>query len=217
MAKIRDFPFKIPPSYPTHDHKPQRRFSRHYYLTFKDSGIQLRGKTCAVVIILDAAPYASTFTFVRWRICNPMTQRAIDGQFIYFVTTITADRVWLFETPEIAHRLYKDIHEACRTCGFTLFAFCIMPDHAHLLVRKDGTITLSVLMKTIKGRFSFSMRRGQLWQPRSNFRIIDQENYFWNVISYIKYNFQKHALHERFSRYPYVYLSGHAINNLTAY
>lgn len=145
-----------------------------------------------------------------------MTQRAIDGQFIYFVTTTTADRVWLFETPETAYRLTKNIREACRTCGFTLFAFCIMPDHVHLLVRKDNVMTLSVLMKTIKGRFSFSMRRGQLWQPRSNFRIIGNEDYFWNVISYIKYNFKKHGLHERFSRYPYVYINGHAIKNLTA-
>jgi putative transposase len=146
-----------------------------------------------------------------------MTQRAIDGQFIYFVTTTTADRVWYFESLETTYLLTRNIHEACRTYGFTLFAFCIMPDHLHLLVQKNNAVTLSVLMKTIKGRFSFSMRRGRLWQPRSHFRIIDQEDYFWNVISYIKYNFQKHALHERFSRYPYVYIiNGQALHNLTA-
>lgn len=142
-----------------------------------------------------------------------MTQRAIVGPYVYFVTTNTTSWRWVFDSKEKSHWLATIIHNACREYEFTIFGFCILPNHFHLLVYKRSQKTLSVLMKAIKGRFSYSMRSGRLWKPRFNFRIITGESYLDAVIRYIKYNYKKMHLDDSYGQPPYVYIDHKNIMN----
>lgn len=65
-----------------------------------------------------------------------MTQRAIDGDYIYFVTANVQDRRWFFVEPEKAENLGQAVQTSCRMKKFELLAYCILPNHFHLLVRK---------------------------------------------------------------------------------
>lgn len=65
-----------------------------------------------------------------------MTQRAIDGNCVYFVTANIQDRQWFFVTRERAATLGQTIVTCCRLKKFDLLAYCILPNHVHLLVRK---------------------------------------------------------------------------------
>jgi hypothetical protein len=65
-----------------------------------------------------------------------MTQRAIDGNFVYFVTANVKDRRWYFVLPELANKLGQAIQTCCHMKRFELLAYCILPNHIHLLVRK---------------------------------------------------------------------------------
>lgn len=65
-----------------------------------------------------------------------MTQRAIDGEYIYFVTANVQDRRWYFVTDERAGKLGQAIQTCCRMKAFDLLQYCILPNHMHLLVRK---------------------------------------------------------------------------------
>lgn len=65
-----------------------------------------------------------------------MTQRAIDGDYFYFVTTLVKNREWFFIQPDRADALGRVITKACKLKHFDLFAYCILPNHVHLLVRK---------------------------------------------------------------------------------
>lgn len=67
-----------------------------------------------------------------------MTQRAIDGNYIYFVTTNVHQGRWFFYTTEKAARLGQAIQACCRMKHFDLLAYCILLNHLHFLVRKLG-------------------------------------------------------------------------------
>jgi REP element-mobilizing transposase RayT len=65
-----------------------------------------------------------------------MPQRAIDGEYIYFVTANVKDRRWYFVNPERSMKLSQAIQTCCVMKRFELLAYCILPNHVHLLVRK---------------------------------------------------------------------------------
>lgn len=131
-----------------------------------------------------------------------MTQRAIDGFFLYFVTSNTTFRERLFDTSDKAAFFGNLLRQLCKQYDFVFFGYCILPDHVHFLVYKNGRTTLSRLMNIVKGRFLRDMEPGRFWQPRFNFRIIDNERRLANTLQYIQYNFQKHGLVDRFGRPP---------------
>lgn len=65
-----------------------------------------------------------------------MTQRAIDGDYLYFVTANVQNGRWYFVTAERAAKLGQAIRTCCRMKGFDLLQYCILPNHMHMLVRK---------------------------------------------------------------------------------
>ena len=65
-----------------------------------------------------------------------MTQRAIRGEYLYFVTANVQNRRWFFVTPERAEKLGQAIRTCSKLKQFDLLAYCILPNHVHLLVRK---------------------------------------------------------------------------------
>ncbi|MFH0828869.1 MAG: transposase [Candidatus Kerfeldbacteria bacterium] len=135
-----------------------------------------------------------------------MTQRAIDGQHIYFVTTNTAFGLLHFTASKTAVRFSRVLRRSCIQYDFALFGFCVLPNHVHLLVRRNGRYSLSKLMNIVKGRYSILLRQGRFWQPRFNFRIIDSDLRFNRTVEYIRYNFRKTELPERYGKPPWVYI-----------
>lgn len=66
-----------------------------------------------------------------------MSQRRIyQDEYPYFVTTNTRNRKPFFDDIRYAQLLHKIILEACKMKDFLVYAFCVMPDHLHLLVGK---------------------------------------------------------------------------------
>lgn len=60
----------------------------------------------------------------------------INEQAILFITTNVKNRRWYFVTPERAASLGQAIQTCCDLKGFELLAFCILPNHVHMLVRR---------------------------------------------------------------------------------
>lgn len=200
-----------------------------------------------------------------------MTQRAIDGDCIYFVTTNVSHGRWFFDEPTRAPKIGQAIQTCCQMKHFDLLAYCILPNHVHLLVRKlrvDETsgssslprphrtrgrvlcgggeieladipgeandiflfphrrrprlrcprsrpsperFSLSQLMHSIKSTFAHSLSQGRFWHRRFHFRIIETEEYFANVIEYIRFNYRKMNLPERYGQPPFVFMDEGAI------
>jgi len=86
------------------------------------------------------------------------------------------------------------MHDYRRTLGVALHAWCLMPNHVHLLLTpQDDPRTLSMLMQRIAQRATrrWNARRdvaGSLWEARFKSRVIDTEQYLLDCCRYIELN-----------------------------
>lgn len=71
-----------------------------------------------------------------WRRSSRMPFSDIHDNDILFITTNVKNRRWYFVFPKRAERLGQAIQTCCQIKGFELLAYCILPDHVHLLVKK---------------------------------------------------------------------------------
>jgi hypothetical protein len=56
------------------------------------------------------------------------------GRYRYFLTFCTRDRLPVFEEGEIAEQTLAQFRRTSTLERFAILAYCLMPDHAHLLV-----------------------------------------------------------------------------------
>lgn len=73
-----------------------------------------------------------------------------------------------------------------------IYAYCIMPNHLHLMVRGDLRL-ISTYMRKIEGSYAayYNMSRervGAVFQGRFKSECIETESYFWNCLNYIHNN-----------------------------
>jgi putative transposase len=88
--------------------------------------------------------------FVRKR--NRLPRSYYVGQNWYFVTACTRERRPLFSQRQLVETLLDILQAKCCSSSFNVYAYCFMPDHAHLeLVGVSGTSDLIVLLHDVKG------------------------------------------------------------------
>lgn len=132
-------------------------------------------------------------------------QKAESG--IYHVMLRGIDRQLIFEDAEDYLR-FLDIVQECRDlCDFKLYAYCLMGNHVHLLlkVQNDG---LETIFKRIGGRYVYYynvkyQRIGHLFQDRFKSEPVDDDAYFLTVLRYIHQNPVKAKLCSKVEDYPF--------------
>ena len=68
-----------------------------------------------------------------------------------FITFSTYRRLNLFGTAELRDVFRNQLEKAKSVYGFELYAWVLMPNHAHLLVRESETGDVSGLLRSLKG------------------------------------------------------------------
>lgn len=102
----------------------------------------------------------------------PMTQRhPIQNDVTMLVTTCTHGRVPYFSDPSLAREAIDALYRTQAIRPFFLFAFSVMPDHVHLLVRVPAPETISKIMLTWKTATVTSIGIPKLWQKRYHIRF----------------------------------------------
>ena len=109
----------------------------------------------------------------------------------------TRDRLPLVE-PEMERRLYRYVTQVCEDDKCPVLAIGGMPDHVHLLVNYAATISMSDLMRHVKGgssRFvSDILCPGQWFQWQASYGVFCVEpNNQTNLIAYIANQKHHHA------------------------
>lgn len=132
-------------------------------------------------------------------------QKAESG--IYHVMLRGIDRQLIFEDPEDYLRFLDIVQECHEICEFKLFAYCLMGNHVHLLlkVQNDG---LETIFKRIGGRYVYYynvkyQRIGHLFQDRFKSEPVDDDAYFLTVLRYIHQNPVKAKLCSKVEDYPF--------------
>lgn len=113
------------------------------------------------------------------------------------------------EIAEIVVESLKYYHEK----HFSLLAYCIMPNHVHLLINTNSYPykDLFSLLKVIKGVSANKINKllnksGQFWHHESYDRVVHDRNQLANVISYIKNNPVKAGLVQNWENWDYTYI-----------
>lgn len=126
---------------------------------------------------------------------------------IYHVMLRGIDRQLIFEDSE-DHFRFLDIVQECRQlCNFKLYAYCLMGNHVHLLIKVQES-GLETIFKRIGGRYVYYynakyQRTGHLFQDRFKSEPIDDDSYFLTVLRYIHQNPVKAKLCSKVEEYPF--------------
>lgn len=128
---------------------------------------------------------------------------------------------WLNQ-PECARLVMDCIHEL-EPAHYHLYAFCIMPNHVHLLIdqqgipdpppRRDGKAytALNLAIRLLKSKSSALCnrllgQRGPFWQHESYDHVVRNEKEFQRILEYIVNNPVQAGLVDDWQAWPYLYI-----------
>ncbi len=89
-----------------------------------------------------------------------------------------------------------------------VLAYCLMPNHVHLLLKPAQDISLSKVMQGISLCYTQYINKkydksGRLWESRYHSCIVDKENYLWTAARYIEQNPKRAGITGAEENYPY--------------
>jgi REP-associated tyrosine transposase len=126
----------------------------------------------------------------------------------FFVTSKTHGGRALLQSERMA-TLFIDVLRCYVTSGrFKIHDFVVMPDHFHLLITLDASLSIERAVQLIKGNFSFRAKRElgvthEIWQRGfSDERVRDRESFLAHR-AYIGQNPVERGLAKSAGEYPY--------------
>src|SRR6266481_10212045 len=129
------------------------------------------------------------------------------GRRTYFLTLCTRDRIPYFRSDRIAKWVLATLQQIAAQRSFSLRAYCLMPDHLHVLLQGDSTASdLLSFVKTFKHKttFHFRAKTGKtLWQISFFDHILRTAEELSKTAEYILSNPVPAGLVKRPQDYPY--------------
>jgi len=123
----------------------------------------------------------------------------------YFFTLVTFQRRKYFDSADKLNRLYGTIRQVQQNKPFELIAYCLLPDHMHLLIKlPDEDTNFPIRIREIKRLTTLWIKQerseniDQIWQDRFWEHTIRDERDLLIHFDYIHYNPVKHNLAESF-------------------
>jgi len=124
----------------------------------------------------------------------------------YSVTVCTGFRKPIFEDFTVGNDVASQILQAAGDSQFDLVAYCLMPDHVHLLASAQAEASdLTLLMKHAKQITGFNYRQStgrSLWQPGYYDRILRDDEATLTVAKYILENPVRAGLAKALGEWP---------------
>jgi REP element-mobilizing transposase RayT len=92
--------------------------------------------------------------------------------------------------------------------SLTVIAYCLMPNHYHLLIRQDGDTSASELPKCVFGGYSRAVNKrygwsGTLFEGRYKAKTVTSNTYLCQLCGYIHGNPVKDGLMRNIEDWPY--------------
>lgn len=143
----------------------------------------------------------------------PRQARKKSESGIFHVMLRGINQQQIFEDAEDYDKFLQILKDCKAICEFQVFAYCLMGNHIHLLI-KEGTENSEQVFKRLCGRFVYwyntkYRRSGHLFQDRFKSEPVDSEKYFFTVLRYIHQNPTKAKLCKRVEDYAYSSYAGY--------
>jgi len=120
---------------------------------------------------------------------------AFVGEFIYHAFNRAATRMRLFDTARDYIAVQELLLEVREAIGIRLLAFCIMPNHWHLILWPRSSIEMSQFLQSFTGTHAQRWRAahssigcGAVYQGRYKAFPIQTGTYFLNACRYVERN-----------------------------
>jgi len=122
----------------------------------------------------------------------PRHQRKISKTGIYHVLLRGINRQRIFEQAEDYIQFLDYLYEVRKVSGLTLYAYCLMGNHVHLLV-KENEEPLATVFRRLGTRYVHWFNKkydrcGHLFQDRYKSEPVETDEYFLSVLIYIFQN-----------------------------
>jgi REP element-mobilizing transposase RayT len=127
---------------------------------------------------------------------------------VFFLTIRAKAGTSPFTNQELAQEVIASLHWLREHRGIAIYAYCLMPDHLHLLMQLGGE---GQSLATIIGAFKrFTTRvswrhgcTGAVWQPRFYDHILRKSEDAERIVQYILANPVRKGLVEQAEAYPF--------------
>jgi len=130
------------------------------------------------------------------------------GRSLYFVTLCFHDRRRLGASPRLASWLIASLRKHASVCAFFIHAYCVMPDHMHLLaVGAADASNLTKFVESFKQETAVEFARRthrRLWQFKYYDRILRASDAADRVAWYIWLNPVRKGFCPRPTDYPFL-------------
>lgn len=131
----------------------------------------------------------------------PRKARELSRTNIYHVMIRGINRQTIFEDNEDMYVFMTELKRCKDLSDFKLYAFCLMPNHVHLLM-ETGEEPLEIIFKRLGSRYAgwYNLkyeRVGHLFQDRFRSEKIETDAYFMTALRYIIQNPMKAHLEQK--------------------
>ncbi len=112
------------------------------------------------------------------------------------------------KSPERMSEWEKDLLNTCREFSSNIYAWCILPNHYHLLLKTQRIRVLRLQLGRLHGRSSFTwngedQRRGRKVWHNCFERPMRSERHFWATVNYVHHNPVHHRYVEQWQEWPW--------------
>jgi len=127
---------------------------------------------------------------------------------VYYITCKGAYNEQLFGD-ERDYMMYQELLKKYREeYGFKLYAYCLLPQHLHLLIEPSPAAEISEIMRSLNTAYpkyfnNRYQRRGHLFRERFKACLIEKDSYLADIISHIHRNPIRLNLSTFPQEYPY--------------
>ena len=126
----------------------------------------------------------------------------------YHVYNRGIDRQLIFREPENYVFLLRRIREYANRLDVAIIAYCLMPNHYHLLLRQSGEQPAGLLPQRVLNSYTKAFnrrygRRGTLFVGPYQAIHVDREGYLLHLCRYIHANPIRHGLVNEIGAWPY--------------
>ncbi len=137
----------------------------------------------------------------------PRTLRMNAKDLLYHVFARGNNREPVFFESGDYQRFLKNIERFRDKLRYTLYAYCLLPNHFHLLLR-SGNVPLSKVMQVLITAYTMYVNKkhervGHVFQGRFKSIVVEKESYLLEVLRYIHLNPVKAGLVDSVGDYPW--------------
>jgi len=128
------------------------------------------------------------------------------GPLACSLTLVTRQRAPISLQPDLSSLFLDCLRRSSQKHGVTVNAYCLMPDHAHLLVEVPERVSLGAFVRHFKQLSGYALKRNtgfEAWQVSYYDHILRKEENILDVARYIWDNPVRKGLVSERAEYPF--------------